>query len=57
MPITIAVVVINFFGFVVVPNSLGISKHLQNTACNSHLNKVTNGQWHEWVAGDTSKVK
>ena len=36
-------------------NSIG--KVLPNSASNTHLNKVTNGQWHQWVAGDTSKVK
>lgn len=30
---------------------------LPNSASNTHLNKVTNGQWHQWIAGDTSRVE
>ena len=28
---------------------------LPNSATNIHLNKVTNGQWHQWIASDTSR--
>ena len=32
-----------------------LDRTLPNSASNIHLNKVTNGQWHQWIAGDTSR--
>lgn len=46
---------LSFFGFIMIPNTVGVSRKVPSTANNVHLNKVTKGQWHSWIAGDTTQ--
>ena len=55
MPISITMLTLSFFGFIMIPNTVGVSRKVPSTASNVHLNKVTNGQWHSWIAGDSTQ--
>ena len=42
------------FCLVAATSAQELDRTLPNSATNIHLNKVTNGQWHQWIAGDAT---